>query len=313
MADVFISYAHENRDVVRELARSLSNEGFSVWWDRELSVGADLSHEIANQIEQCKTVVVVWSSAAVRSTWVIGEATTGLDAGKLIPMQIDDSRIPLPFGVCKTADMRGWPATNKSLELQNLMLSIKELVTGEITNEEDARILNDQLDPTVSIRVANRVKEAIQQIQPSADHEALSLRVELETQISNFALDILNDKSGRRVLEDFLSRLEPILRTSYINAWNKDTQIYGWDKRGLDLAEMASASGSLLLCEEVPDSVAEEYLSANRLKWAYVCRREGVYLSLGSLYSSSPIKPILRRLDPLCELLAKHESRRDDA
>ena len=41
MADVFISYASEDRDRVRPLAEALLSRGFNVWWDRSLSAGQD--------------------------------------------------------------------------------------------------------------------------------------------------------------------------------------------------------------------------------------------------------------------------------
>ena len=34
MSDIFISYASEDRDRVKSLARALEQEGWSVWWDR---------------------------------------------------------------------------------------------------------------------------------------------------------------------------------------------------------------------------------------------------------------------------------------
>ena len=39
MADVFISYASEDRNRVRPLAEALQSRGFNVWWDRSLPPG----------------------------------------------------------------------------------------------------------------------------------------------------------------------------------------------------------------------------------------------------------------------------------
>ena len=39
MADIFISYASEDRGRVRPLAEALIERGFNVWWDRSLAAG----------------------------------------------------------------------------------------------------------------------------------------------------------------------------------------------------------------------------------------------------------------------------------
>ena len=46
MADVFVSYAHEDRDAVLELAAVMERDGYDVWWDRALDVGVDFADEI---------------------------------------------------------------------------------------------------------------------------------------------------------------------------------------------------------------------------------------------------------------------------
>ena len=37
MADIFISYAHEDRSRIERLAATLEAEGLSVWWDRHIA------------------------------------------------------------------------------------------------------------------------------------------------------------------------------------------------------------------------------------------------------------------------------------
>ena len=36
MADVFISYASEDRERVKPIVGSIEDAGFSVWWDRRI-------------------------------------------------------------------------------------------------------------------------------------------------------------------------------------------------------------------------------------------------------------------------------------
>ena len=41
MADVFISYAAENRAAAARLAQALEHAGRTVWWDHQLRSGSD--------------------------------------------------------------------------------------------------------------------------------------------------------------------------------------------------------------------------------------------------------------------------------
>jgi hypothetical protein len=309
MADIFISYAHEDRDAVRELAHRLTRAGFSSWWDREIAVGEDLTQVIESKLESARAVIVVWSAASVRSTWVIGEANVGLESGKLVPIQIQEASIPLPFRMCQTADMRGWPTESNELQFHKLMLSVKARVTGESIDENDARASADRLDPTVSVRIANRVKQALAQSQPSAGSKDLELRLNLETAMTDFALDVLKELADPQLLPRLLAKLEPILRSSYINVWENSNQIYGWDSRGLDLAEALGEHSSLLLSEETPDADGGDAFSMNGLRWAFAARSQEVTLSTGSMYSDSPVPEVLERLERLCELVANYRHR----
>ena len=62
MADVFISYAREDRPAAQLLARALEAGGRSVWWDREILPGKDFAELIGAELARAKAVVVIWSS-----------------------------------------------------------------------------------------------------------------------------------------------------------------------------------------------------------------------------------------------------------
>ena len=47
MADVFISYAREDRAKAQQLAKVLEEKGWSVWWDPEISPGKTPDEVIA--------------------------------------------------------------------------------------------------------------------------------------------------------------------------------------------------------------------------------------------------------------------------
>ena len=112
MADVFLSYASDDRDRVRPLVEGLEGAGYTVWWDRRLDPGTSFDREIEQELSDASCVMVVWSNNSVESDWVREEADDGLRREILIPVQIDDCQIPLGFRRTHAAQLIGWPKTN---------------------------------------------------------------------------------------------------------------------------------------------------------------------------------------------------------
>ena len=50
MADIFISYASEDRLRAEPLAKALEEQGWSVWWDRTIPPGETFDQVIATQL-----------------------------------------------------------------------------------------------------------------------------------------------------------------------------------------------------------------------------------------------------------------------
>ncbi len=115
MADIFLSYASEDRDRIVPLVTALESAGWSIWWDRELLTGTTYADVIQSEIEQAACIVVVWSQHAVASSWVRDEAQEGLDQNKLVPCSIDDARPPLGFRSIQTTALRNWPRQQDQL------------------------------------------------------------------------------------------------------------------------------------------------------------------------------------------------------
>jgi len=109
LAQIFLSYSREDIERVRPLVAALEAEGYSLWWDREIPPGADFESSIDREIQDCKCVVVIWTKHAVESHWVKSEALEGLDRSILVPVMLDDVRIPVAFKQVQTADFREWP------------------------------------------------------------------------------------------------------------------------------------------------------------------------------------------------------------
>ncbi len=109
MADIFVSYATEDRDRIRPLVEALQAEGWSVWWDRNLVAGPSFDEKIEEAIDAARCVVVAWSEYSVKSRWCRTEANEGLERQILVPLLIDDVRPPLAFRSSQTASLHGWP------------------------------------------------------------------------------------------------------------------------------------------------------------------------------------------------------------
>jgi hypothetical protein len=94
VADLFLSYAREDQDVVRRLAHLFQCEDWSVWWDPQIALGEDFRPIIGAQIDASSVVVVLWSPAARGSTWVRWEADRAREAGKLVELVLTATEEP---------------------------------------------------------------------------------------------------------------------------------------------------------------------------------------------------------------------------
>ncbi len=108
MADIFISYAREDRAAVARLAAALESNGYSVWWDKNLAGGAEFVKETEAELKAAKAVVVAWSADSQGSHWVADEAEAGRDTGRLVPISLDGAGPPLGFRQYQTIDFSEW-------------------------------------------------------------------------------------------------------------------------------------------------------------------------------------------------------------
>jgi hypothetical protein len=108
MADVFISYSHEDRLQVEQLAAFLEAEGWSVWFDRSLTAGEAWRDEIATELVKARAALVVWTQSSIKSDFVRAEAGRAKAEAKPIPVKASGVKyrdIPPPFGEMHTEPM----------------------------------------------------------------------------------------------------------------------------------------------------------------------------------------------------------------
>ena len=106
MAQVFLSYSREDLDRVKPLVTALEAEGLTVWWDRELTPGESFAEAIDREIQEADCVVVIWSINSVNSQWVKNEALEGMDRSVLVPILLDEIRIPVAFKQLQVANFK---------------------------------------------------------------------------------------------------------------------------------------------------------------------------------------------------------------
>jgi TIR domain-containing protein/PDZ domain-containing protein len=138
MADIFISYASEDRVRAGMLAQALGARGWSIWWDREIPLGKTFDEVIEKALADCQCVVVLWSAVSIASEWVRNEASEAKRRGILIPVFIEAVEAPLAFRLLNGADLRDWRGDPEDGELRRLMERVAELL-AQTTKSETGR------------------------------------------------------------------------------------------------------------------------------------------------------------------------------
>jgi len=117
-AQVFLSYASEDRDRAGSLADALTQQGWTVFWDRTIAPGMVFDEVIGDALRGAGCVVVLWSRASIVSSWVKEEADDGAQRNILVPALIDDVALPLGFRRVQAARLVGWPTRHDPGEFQ---------------------------------------------------------------------------------------------------------------------------------------------------------------------------------------------------
>ncbi|MCC6920023.1 MAG: protein kinase [Alphaproteobacteria bacterium] len=156
MAQVFISFAPEDRAWVRHLADALTGAGFEVFWDIAPGLGRAMSVDVDAELAKASAVVAVWSAASRASNWVRDVAQEAQERGSLLPVLKDIDRPPLGFRQLRCADLRGWPDGGANADaLTELIAQLRERIpqaaATDVDLERSTIILHDRpSDPSAS-------------------------------------------------------------------------------------------------------------------------------------------------------------------
>jgi adenylate cyclase len=133
MSDIFISYARSTAQQAQTVADALRALGYQVWSDDQLPAHRGYADVIEERLRAAKAVVVIWSAEAAKSQWVQSEADRAREASKLVQLNIDGAKLPMPFDRIQCADMTGWTGDLEASGWRKVVASVAELISDETT------------------------------------------------------------------------------------------------------------------------------------------------------------------------------------
>lgn len=136
---VFLSYARADQATASKLAHALEEAGLQVWWDTLIEGGAAFSKSIEAALDRCDAVVVVWSTSAAASDWVLDEAARGRELHKLVPVTLDGTLPPLGFRQYHAVDLTGWHGRSDAAEIAAIVRGVAAAVGRPVDVPQPSR------------------------------------------------------------------------------------------------------------------------------------------------------------------------------
>jgi hypothetical protein len=129
MADIFISYANEDKETAARLAGFLESMGWSVWWDRRIPAGRSWRSVLQEALKDMRCMIALWSRDSVESPWVAEEAEEARKLGKtLVPILIQRVEPPIGFRTIQAADLVNWDGSRDDPAAKMLIADLESLL-----------------------------------------------------------------------------------------------------------------------------------------------------------------------------------------
>ncbi|HJP67963.1 MAG TPA: TIR domain-containing protein [Sphingomicrobium sp.] len=139
MSRIFLSYARDDAELAKQLARLIDDAGHQVWWDREIHGGSHFSSEIDKALQDADAVLVMWTENSIKSAWVQDEAAEGRDSGRLIPVVLNGVRPPLGFRQYQSIELGRWSGKGEPDQFDSLLKAIEKTADGKSESPSAAR------------------------------------------------------------------------------------------------------------------------------------------------------------------------------
>ncbi|WP_114810101.1 toll/interleukin-1 receptor domain-containing protein [Paraburkholderia kururiensis] len=106
MADIYIAYAREDHAIAEKLHGLLSQQ-WDTWWDDKIT--GRFSMAIESEIPKAGCMVPLFSASSRSKDTFTEELRLGQKHGvQLLPIRLDDSDPPYPFGAYSYTELRNW-------------------------------------------------------------------------------------------------------------------------------------------------------------------------------------------------------------
>jgi TIR domain len=128
VSDIFISYASADHDRIFPLVKALEKMAWSVFWDRTIPTGKTWREILEAEIQECRSVIVIWTENSVKSEWVHEEAEAGKGRKILIPVLLDRVVPPFGFRGPQAANLVNWNGDTSSADFIRLSADIATIL-----------------------------------------------------------------------------------------------------------------------------------------------------------------------------------------
>ena len=139
---IFISYSHEDTDIVEKIAVYLVKENIHIWIDKwEINYGDSLIQKIQTAITDASVLLIMLSKKSVQSEWCKKELTAGLlreleeKRVVTIPILLEDCDIPIFLRDKYYADFR-IDFDTSIRKLQNSLLKNVDVTLNKVQNDK---------------------------------------------------------------------------------------------------------------------------------------------------------------------------------
>jgi len=160
MADVYIVYAREDRAVAEKLHGLLAPR-WDTWWDDKIT--GRFAKAIETEIPKARCVVPLFSASSRDKDTFTEELRLGQKHRiALLPVRLDDSDPPYPFGSYSYTEMRGWNGEADHPGFLQLQRRIATIVPPRAKPQRPAVIANAAIPlPTLFLSVSSHETQLV--------------------------------------------------------------------------------------------------------------------------------------------------------